>query len=295
MTSIKNVIATAAGKNAAVSFLKVQKHSPTILFGAGIVGVVGTVILASRATLRLSDLVDEASATIEKINVADNENEEYTPESAVKDKGVVYVKTAIEVSKLYAPALILGVVSVSCLAGSHNILTRRNAALGAAYAGMEKAFKEYRGRVVDEIGAEKEAKIFQPTEEVDAITPEGKKVKVAVPTGVGGSPYKKLFDESNANWNKENEYNFLFIQAQQNMANDLLTAKGYVFLNDVYEALGIPRTKAGQIVGWVADGKGDGFIDFGLRNTEDGLRFVAGEERSIWLDFNVDGNILNLI
>ncbi|ADD80960.1 gp069 [Rhodococcus phage ReqiPepy6] len=291
--SIKNTIMSAGGKNMAVTMLKLQKNSPTLLFGAGVVGVVGTVVLASRATLKVSDIVDEASTTLEKINNIEEEN--YTPEHAVKDKAVVYTKTAIDVSKLYAPALILGVVSVSCLAGSHNILTRRNAALGAAYAGMEKAFKEYRGRVIDEIGVEKEARIYQPVEEVEAINSEGKKTKVAVPTGVGGSPYKKIFDNSNKNWNQQTEFNVLFIQAQQNYANDLLHANGYLFLNDVYDMLGIARTKAGQIVGWISDGKGDNFVDFGLFTTHEGMRFTTGEQSAVWLDFNVDGNILDLI
>lgn len=295
--SIKNTIMSAGGKNMALTMLKLQKNSPTLLFSAGVVGVVGTVVLASRATLKVSDIVDEASTTLEKINNVDRED--YSPEDAVKDKGVVYVKTALDVSKLYAPALILGVVSVSCLAGSHNILTRRNAALGAAYAGMEKAFKEYRGRVIDEIGVEKEARIYQPIEEIDAVDKEGKKAKVAVPTAVGGSLYKRVFDENNKNWNKQTEFNQLFIQAQQNYANDLLRARGVVFLNDVYDMLGIERSKEGQIVGWALPemgGHGDGYIDFGVfSKVNDGMRFVMGDERSIWLDFNVDGNILDLI
>lgn len=292
--SIKTLLTSAAGKNAAMTMLKVQKHSPTILFSAGVVGVVGTVVLASRATLRLSDIVDETAKTVEKINTT--ESDDYSHEDRVKDKAIVYTKVALDVSKLYGPAFILGVVSIGCLTGSHTILTRRNAALGAAYAGVEKAFREYRGRVIDEIGEEKESKIWQPVEVVDAVDSEGKKSKVGLPTAAGGSPYKVVFDETNKNWSKDTDYNQFFIQTQQNFANDLLRARGYVFLNDVYEMLGIPRTKAGQIVGWVADGKGDNFIDFGVfANSYEGMRFVTGAERSIWLDFNVDGNILDLI
>ncbi|ADD81067.1 gp069 [Rhodococcus phage ReqiPoco6] len=296
--SIKNTIMSAGGKNMAMTMLKLQKNSPTILFGAGVVGVVGTVVLASRATLKVSDIVDEASKNLETIN-ANAGSEEYSAEDAVKDKGVVYVKTALDVTKLYGPAFILGVASIGCLAGSHNILTRRNAALGAAYAGVEKAFREYRGRVIDEIGEEKEARIYQPVEEVDAVDAEGKKTKVSVPTAVGGSPYKRIFDESNKNWNKQTEFNQMFIRTQQNYANDMLRARGYLFLNDVYEMLGIERSKEGQIVGWALPengSMGDGYVDFGVfSNVHQGMKFVMGDERSIWLDFNVDGNILEFV
>jgi hypothetical protein len=87
------------------------------------------------------------------------------------------------------------------------------------------------------------------------------------------------------------------LRGQQQYANDLLHARGYVFLNDVYDMLGIDRTKEGQIVGWVYNKNnevGDNFVDFGIletnRETEDG-----SYEPAILLDFNVDGNILDLI
>ena len=96
----------------------------------------------------------------------------------------------------------------------------------------------------------------------------------------------------------------------QARANDLLKAKGYLFLNDVYDMLGIPRTKAGQIVGWTYDREtcesktvdengdpvGDGFIDFGIFNAKrPNRRFVDGYESVILLDFNVEGNVLDLL
>lgn len=214
----------------------------------------------------------------------------------MKDKTILYSQTAVSYMKLYAPTLIVGTFSIACLTQSHRVLTQRNMALGAAFAGVEKALEGYRERVVAEIGPEREAKIWQPVEKVDVVDETGKKSKVEVPVEGGGSPYKVLFDESNVNWNKAYEYNQIFLNAQQSYANDLLRAKGHVFLNDVHDMLGLPRTKAGQIVGWVYDGDGDNYIDFGFfRNLHEGMRFVAGDERSIWLDFNVDGNVLDLL
>ena len=291
---IKNLPAINLGKGFATAMLKTQKHSPAILFSVGVVGVVGTVVTASRATLKLSDIVDETSTTLEQIKT--HVHDDYSDQDRTKDKAILYTKTVIDISKLYAPSIALGIFSIGCLAGSHNILSRRNVALSAAYAGVDKAFKEYRGRVIDEIGDEREAKIFRPVEEVDAIDEKGKTVKVNVHNGVGGSPYKALFDQTNTNWSKTPEYNQLFIQGMQNYANDLLRARGHIFLNDVHDMLGLERTKAGQIVGWVSNGAGDNYVDFGVfTELNAGMQFVRGEERSIWLDFNVDGNVLDLM
>ncbi|QGJ88038.1 membrane protein [Gordonia phage Avazak] len=292
---INNIIANAKNSKALGSVLvQVQKSSPNTLFAAGIVGVVGTVVLSSKATLKAVEVNKETKNMLEQINGL--EHEDYSDKDRVRDKAVLYSQTAVTYMKLYAPTLIVGTLSVACLTQSHRVLTQRNMALGAAYAGVEKALNGYRERVIAEVGPEREAKIWQPVEKVDVIDAEGKKAKIEVPTEEGGSPYKVLFDESNVNWNKAHEYNQLFLNAQQNYANDLLRAKGHVFLNDVHDMLGLPRTKAGQIVGWVMDGEGDNYIDFGFfRNIHEGMRFVAGDERSIWLDFNVDGNVLELL
>ncbi|QPL14705.1 hypothetical protein SEA_SCHWARTZ33_60 [Gordonia phage Schwartz33] len=292
---LNNIIATAKNSKGLGSVLmQAQKASPNMLFGAGIVGVVGTVVLSSRATLKAVEVTKTTAANLEQINGL--EHDDYSEKDRVKDKTIVYSRAAVDLMKLYAPSITVGVISVACLTQSHRVLTQRNMALGAAYAGVEKALESYRERVIAEVGSEREAKIWQPVEKVDMLDGEGKKVKVDMPTAEGGSPYKVVFDETNPNWSKASEYNQIFINAQQNYANDLLRARGHVFLNDVHDMLGLPRTKAGQIVGWVSDGMGDNYIDFGVfNNIHEGMRFVAGDERSIWLDFNVDGNVLDLL
>lgn len=291
---IKNLISADMGRRLATVALKSKQNSPAVLFGAGVVGVVSTVVVASKATLKLEDILEDTNEKLEMVKTM--QHDDYSDQDRAKDKVIVYTQTILNIGKLYAPAFGIGLLSIAALTGSHHILTRRNAALGAAYAGIEKALRDYRGRVSDEIGVEREERIWQPTEKVEVVDEDGKKSKVEMPTERGGSPYKVLFDEVNSNWQRADEYNQFFIQAQQNYANDLLKAKGHVFLNDVHDMLGLPRTKAGQIVGWVLDGNGDGFIDFGVfNNFSDGMRFVSGGERSIWLDFNVDGPVLDLL
>lgn len=280
--------------------LKTQKHSPTLLFGAGVVGVIGTVVLASKATLKVGDILEETEGRLEQIRLAsDTVNEEkYSDKDAMRDRVVVYTQSALNLTKLYGPAVILGTASIGALAGSHVILTRRNAALTMAFTALDRTLNEYRDRVRAEVGEEKEENLWTPTETVTVVGEDGKKTKVERTTGTGGSPYAVVFDQLNPNWKRTQEYNPIFLSAQQNYANDLLRSRGHVFLNEVYGMLGFPHTKAGQIVGWVCDDpQGDNYVDFGIfRNDEfNGKRFVAGETPGIWLDFNVDGNILDKI
>lgn len=108
------------------------------------------------------------------------------------------------------------------------------------------------------------------------------------------SPYARFFDEASANWVKDPEINHIFVQCQQNFANNLLIARGHLFLNEVYDMLGIDRSSAGQVVGWVISGDGDNFVDFGMFEAHS-ARFVNGYERSILLDFNVDGVVVDKI
>ena len=290
---------------------KVEKHSPEILMGVGVVGVVTGTVMACRATLKLNDILEEAQETRDKIKeVASNPNYEdkYTEEDAKKDLAVNYIQTGVKVAKLYAPAIAVGVAGVGCVLASHDIMKKRNVALSAAYLTVDKSFKEYKQRVVDRFGEEVEKEIrygIKAEEIVETVTDEEgnettvtETVKTMNPTLY--SDYARFFDEASPCWQNDPEYNLMFLRAQQQYANDLLRAKGRLFLNDVYEMLGIEKTKAGQIVGWVYDREnpnGDNFVDFGIYDmSKERVRaFVNGYETNILLDFNVDGNIWDLM
>ena len=290
---------------------QVQKHSPEILMGVGVAGVITTTVMACRATMKLDDILVEAAETREKIKeVAENPSYEdkYTEEDAKKDLVINYTQTAVKVAKLYAPAVAVGVISVGCLLGSHDILRKRNAALSAAYLTVDKSFKEYKQRVIDRVGEEVEKEIrygIKAEEIIETVTDEegnettvSETVKTMNPTLY--SDYARFFDEASPCWQNDPEYNLMFLRAQQQYANDLLRAKGRLFLNDVYDMLGIEKTKAGQIVGWVYDREnpnGDNFVDFGIYDmSKERVRaFVNGYETNILLDFNVDGNIWDLM
>lgn len=290
---------------------KLKKHSPEILVVAGVVGTVTSAVMACKATTKLSEVLEEGKENIDTIHgyvETEGYSEKYTEEDEKKDLTIVYAQTAVKVAKLYAPAVVLGTLSITAMLASNNILRKRNLALAAAYTAVDKSFKEYRGRVVERFGEEldRELKYNIKAKEVEetVVNEDGtettvkKTINVANPSEY--SEYAKFFDCGCIGWDKDPEYNLLQLKAQQDYANDLLRTKGHLYLNEVYDMLGIPRTRAGQVVGWIYDEKnpiGDNFVDFGIYDGHkpSNRDFVNGYERAILLDFNVDGNILDLM
>lgn len=303
LSVIKHAITSKTGR----TILLTQKHSPTILFAGGVIGVVATTVMASRATLKVDEVLKENRTKMADVKALRASNHpDYSESDYRHDLTVLYTRKAIELTKLYGPTVIVGVVSIAALTQSHRILSSRNAALTAAYAAVEKGFREYRARVVNELGEEKDKEFrFGSKDRVVAVdTPKGVKKETIKTYGKGGSSiYARLFNNTNINWQQTPEYNFLFLRAQQNYANQRLVAQGHLLLNDVYEALGFPRTKEGCVVGWIWDPEGningDNEVDFGVfdGNSFDRVYdFVRGEEGEILLDFNVDEKpIYNLI
>lgn len=297
LSSIKNVITSTTSRQLLVG----QKHSPTILFGVGVVGVIATVVLASRATLNLEANLQEIEDKKEQAKSFHEQNHaSYTNKEYNEDMAKLYFRGVMTVVKLYGPAFVIGTASIAALTGSHVILSKRNIGLTAAYAAIEKSFAEYSQRVIGEVGEEKERELRYGTELVSVekkIGENGKTKSVDVKHSGGRSPYSRLFDNRSSSWSREPSYNMLFLRAQQTYANQRLQSRGHILLNDVFDGLGIERTKAGCVVGWVK-GQGDDYIDFGIfdgQNMDRFYDFVAGNEGAIWLDFNVDGVVYDKI
>ena len=290
---------------------KFKKHSPEILAVAGIVGIVASGVMACKASTKLSGVIEETKEQLDQVHDYVEKNgfsDKYTEEDSKKDTAIIYTQTAVKLVKLYGPAVILGTLSITAMLTSNKILRKRNIALAAAYTTVDKAFKDYRGRVIERFGEEldRELKYNLKSKEIEEIvtdengeeTSVKKTVKAMNPNDI--SQYARFFDESCSSWNKSQFHNQMFLKQQQNYANDLLKAQGYLFLNDVYKMLGMDVAPYGQVVGWIYDEKnpvGDNFVDFGLYDLNDEAKrlFINGRERTILLDFNVDGNILDLI
>lgn len=290
---------------------QLKKHSPEILVVTGVVGTVVSAVMACKATTKINTVLDETKANVEAIHEAAEKKEvggvEYTDKMKKKDLTITYARTGLNLVKLYGPSVVVGAASIGAILTSHNIVRKRNIALAAAYTAVDSGFKEYRGRVVERLGEEmdKELKYNIKAKEVEekVVDENGKEqtVTTIVRTPVDPnhtSEYARFYDVGCNGWTKNPEYNLMFLRQQQNYANDLLNTRGYVFLNEVYDMLGIPRTTAGQEVGWVLGTENsDGYIDFGIYDVHKptNMDFVNGWERSILLDFNVDGPVHHLL
>jgi hypothetical protein len=302
----------AISRRVADQALLAKKHSPTILLGAGIVSMVGSTVLACRATLKLEEVLDRIEkdkSLAHQVKSAVDEGEKselYTDEEVHNDVRIILTQGAVQIAKLYAPSVILGGVGVVCLTKSHKIMQDRNMALTAAYIAVDTAFKQYRERVIERYGEETDRNLRYGSEEVDIINEETGKVTSTTRVAPGEpSGYARWFDEENNNFNAPpfDEYNWIFLRTQQNWANDMLRARGHLFLNEAYSMVGMTHTSAGAIVGWIYDRNntdGDNYVDFGCWDPEtgQGLDFFEGtngREGAILLDFNVDGPIWQLI
>lgn len=291
---------------------QIKKHSPEILIVAGIAGVVTSAVMACKATTKINDILDQTKEELGKVNDAlANEKiseDVYSKEDAKKDLAIIYIQTGVKLVKLYGPSLILGALSITSILASNNILRKRNIALAAAYATIDNSFKEYRSRVIERFGKDldRELKYNIKAKEISETTVDenGKETTVTktVPVVESEEPsdYARFFCEGCAGWTKDPEMNLVFLKQQQNWANELLKTRGHLFLNEVYDMLGIERSKAGQVVGWVYDETNpdcDNYVDFGIYDiyNERKRAFVNGWERSILLDFNVDGDIYSLL
>ena len=289
---------------------QIKKHSPEILMVAGIAGTIVGTVLACKATTKVSEIIEEKNKNIEDVHTCLEEKpNEYTEEDSKKDLTIIYAQTGVKLFKLYAPAIGVMALSFASIIAGHKVLKKRNIAIAAAYAAIDKGFKQYRKNVIEEFGegVDQQMRFGLKSKEIKKKDKDGRTVKEteyyidpdANPLN-NISEYARFFDASSENFAKDPEYNMMFLRRQQDYANEMLKARGHLFLNEVYDLLDIPRSKAGQVVGWVYDKngntKGDNYVDFGLyRNDQGTRRFVNGLEYNILLDFNVDGVIYDLI
>ena len=288
---------------------QIKKHSPEILLVAGLAGTVVGTVLACKATTKVNQIMEDKEKALKDVHTClEDETIDYTEEDSKKDTTIIYTQTGLRLIKLYAPAVGVTLLSFSSIIAGHKIMKKRNIALAAAYAIVDKSFKKYRENVIEKFGegVDQELRFNLKSKEVKKKDENGKTVKETLNyVDPDGNPldhiseYARFFDAASRNFEKDPEYNMMFLRRQQDWANEVLKSRGHLFLNEVYDMLDIPRSKAGQIVGWVYDKnntRGDNYVDFGLyQGNEANRRFVNGLEYNILLDFNVDGPIYNLL
>jgi hypothetical protein len=308
LETIVNFVTRATGRTGLI----LKAKSPEIMLVIGLACGAGAMVMAVTATLKADSVMEDHQDKIDQIKMAKSKveegiltKEEYSEQDYKKDLATTYIQTGVGFAKLYWPSITLGALSIGLIIGSFGILKQRNVALMAAYKLVEEGFAKYRKNVVDEYGEEKDYMLKNglkaETYDVDVVDEKGKTTTIQetriIQDPNGLSIYARFFDEACGQYTKDPEYNLAYLKAQQQYFNNILQIRGHVFLNEVYDAIGVKHTDYGAIVGWVMGKGGDDYIDFGLY---DGTRkkvreFVNGDERSILLDFNVDGVIYNLL
>lgn len=310
---MNNAIVKTIGRAVAKNSFRVKKHAPQIMMVLGVACGIGSTVAACNATLKARDILEDAKADIDRIHMAasdpDTSDDEYTNDSVKRDLTKVYARTGLQLAKIYAPAVILGAGSIAGTIGSNIIMSKRVNTAVAAYAALDATFKQYRDRVRAAIGDGEELEVYHDVKALDngddlVLRPaecdnDRSSVKVD-----GYSVYARCFDEYNPNWKDNAEYNLTFLRGVQHTLNRMLELQGFLFLNDAYKELGFEPTQAGQLVGWIydpdrsSDDYGDNAVSFGLYDPKKGATlgdFINGHEKSVFLDFNVDGVIVDRI
>lgn len=291
----------AITKTVGRSVLQFKKNSPGLMFGAGVTTAVTATVFACKATLNLEETLlkyeERRRDTDHALKVS---SEHYTVKDHANENRMIRLAMTRDIAKLYALPVGLGVVAIGLLTGAHITLNKRNAAVIAAYNLLDQGFKEYRGRVREEFGDEKDRELFFGVKEKEIVEEgehghEVKRIKRA--SGIHSVYARPFTKDGNECWSDSALNNRYFLQSQQNYLNDLLQSRGHVFLNDAYDLLKMERSIAGSQVGWVK-GHGDDFIDFGLFPSNDPVvrDFMNLEHNDgIMIDFNVDGVVYDLL
>jgi hypothetical protein len=299
---MKLSLPAAVTTRAARTVLVTKKHSPRILFVSGLALMAGSVVTACNGTLQLEEVLDEVRRDrLDLQRALDKDPERFTERSAKRLHATVTLKGLVKVTKLYLPAISLGVAAVTCLTVSHNQLSRRNAGISAALAATERALDSYRNRVREAYGEDREMELWrgEHTETVPVLDDEGRETKSTkkVKKGGGHSPYARIWGrDTSTEWSPQPEYNLAKLRSIQEWGTMQIGHKGHLFLNEILDELGLERMPAGQIVGWMAKKYGgkDGYVDFGIMEPGEEIRFfdfLTGDEEHILLDFNVDGEV----
>lgn len=273
-----------------------KQNGPTILVGVGVLGFAATTVLVGKAVIKAQPKIEKLNSATQNI-MAQAEEEGWQENQKSQVVAKLWFKGSADLVKIFAPSVIVGGASIACILAAHGIMKRQQGALVAAYAALDATLRTYRERVREEVGEEKERELFYTRNRRarEGFDDDGLPCIINENDPRLGSQYGKFFDDSSSNWSKNAEYNYTFLKSQQQYANDRLGARGYLFLNDVYRALGLKETQAGQMVGWRSKRHGgvDGYVDFGLDLIYDEMSraFTNGYEAVVFLDFNVDGPI----
>lgn len=301
--------------------LKLKDSSPKIMVIGGTVGLVVAGVIAVKKTIDEYDAVieqhNENLKKIKDLRAAAQEGEEvllpdgseYTEDDYKKHLAFTYIRTGGRLIKVYAPALILALLSVFSILKGYKIIEGRHLAAVAEAYGLRETFKKYRGRVAERFGEAVEQELFVDgehqlitEEETDPETGETKNVtkdKVVAKRPEECDVYTYIFDTANCpySWNRNPGYNYQYLVSVQNQANDYLKRHGAITLYEILKQLGFQDIPAETMtIGWMLDnptGYGDNYVDFGIcpLGDYDDVGYFKGGLPDYLLNFNCDGDI----
>ena len=293
---MKTLVPKSVSRVSHRSVLKIRAKSPTLLVVGGVIGFGATAVMAARATRNLDKIID--SHRIRRYDIVGSEVE-LSPRDRKNQIVGLYAGTSIQLIKVYGPTIVVGALSAAAVLSGHNVLRKRHVATMVAYSGLAEEFSQYRGRVAKSIGAEKEKEVYDGAhiEMVEDPDHPGEWKQKAVYDQSVDAYLRPWFDETNFNYTKDPTMNFLFLKGVQQHMNNLLEVRGHVFLNDVFDALGMQRCAEGAVSGWIRDGDGDNYISFGFLESRDpnSVAFCNGMETRVRLNFNIDGTVWDKI
>lgn len=300
MSTIKAKILTTTGRG----ILLATKYSPEILVGVGVTSMIGCAIFAHEAKPKAIVILNNKAEALDQIErakvVAEEDAVEYSPTDIKKDTILAHRNAIVGMAKVYAPTIITGALGVTSILCAFGIIKRRNLALIGAYKLISKSYDNYRSRVVEKYGAEEDRAFKHGIKKCEEGTidenGEIQSTETEIMNPTEFSDYARLFDETSVHWSKIKGYNLLFAQAQQDYAKDLLVSRGHLFLSEVYDMFDIKRTPESALVGWIY-GDNNETVDFGIftSDRQPVQDFKDGTERSIFMDFNVQGIMYDLI
>lgn len=286
---------------------RISKHAPSILSVTASAGVIATGYLAWKAGTRFEDVEGrDWDRRKECLKNADIIPDEDVPKIERKNRILFILDTV----RTVAPAAIVGAATITMIYFSNSISKKRLAAMGAAYATLQTAFDGYKRTMVEALGKESVEKILKPklpnvgksAEEI--LSSDNKSDAANVSDAVVNSlkalsPYARIIaEESSTCWDPNEDYTSQNLAAVQLWANRRLERKGHLFLNEIFDQLGLSRTREGAVVGWLKNGEGDNYVSFGdfdasiYRVPNDDYTRV---DSNFIVDFNVDGVIWDRI
>jgi hypothetical protein len=282
--------------------LALKAHAPTIMVAGGVVSMGAAVVTASRKTLYLEEVLADHVKTLDAITEGENNLrlDGYTMDKARVDRYKTYGNAGFALTKHYAVPGVLFIGGAALVFGGHRIMLKRNAAMALAFTTLQKAFAAYRLRAVESMGPEFDRAMMHGWKKKEILNEETGEVETVAALdwdAESSDPYARVFEQGESDmWTPDLGTNKDFCDIQRNYAQQLLNRRGYLYLSEVYQALGFAESPLSRLVGWKMKRLPDGSkdipqVDFGLdTKMPDDWKF--SREQAIYLDFNCQGFII---